>query len=370
MVTQSTPPPAQKAPGPPTPPAPPAPPTDGRVRAPWTRVLFIGFVAFMLWLLLFSPTLQHNAQVSPVGTRRTVALDILRPIAATSRTLQLSHIVSETDALTGRTGNQPGHGSALSTIGPRPRRRPHHPHRRPPPVKPGHGVGPSTSVPTSVPALTHPTAAHPLRVLIVGDSLGIDMGGPLQNDLADTGVVMATLDARESTGLTRPDYFNWPVELQSDLKSAQPQVVVIMMGANDPQDFLGPPDVPYSSPKWNTMYAARVSAFMQLAESGGATVIWVGMPPMQSPQLSAEMSDIDAVDQQQSVHQHPPVDFISSWTLLGTSKGAYTPFITNAAEQVVNVRTPDGIHLTPAGGEVLSQAVLNYLRGPLHFTLP
>ena len=54
--------------------------------------------AFLVWLLLFAPTLQHNAQVSPVGTRRTVALDILGPIAATSRGLQLSHIVSETDA--------------------------------------------------------------------------------------------------------------------------------------------------------------------------------------------------------------------------------------------------------------------------------
>ena len=33
----------------------------------------------------------------------------------------------------------------------------------------------------------------------------------------NTGVVTAVLDARESTGLTRPDYFNWPAELSSDL---------------------------------------------------------------------------------------------------------------------------------------------------------
>jgi hypothetical protein len=118
------------------------------------------------------------------------------------------------------------------------------------------------------------------------------------------------------------------------------------------------------------LYASRVSGFMQLAQSGGATVIWVGMPPMQNPQLSAEMSDVDAVDQEQAVLTKPPVGYISCWTLLGTSKGTYTPFITNASGQVIDVRTPDGTHLTPAGGEVLSQAVLNYLRGPLHFDLP
>ncbi len=61
--------------------APPAPSTSevtdvARRTAPWTRVLAISAAAFLVWLLLFAPTLQHNAQVSPVGTRRTVALDI------------------------------------------------------------------------------------------------------------------------------------------------------------------------------------------------------------------------------------------------------------------------------------------------------
>jgi uncharacterized protein len=351
-----------------TQPAPPDdPPTEARLGAPWQRVLWISVAAFALWLLLFAPTLQHNAQVSPVGTRRTVALDLLGPVAATSRALQLSRIVSETDAATGRTGNQPGHGT-ISALGP-------HRHRGTTPTtsprRGGHpGGSPTTTTTTTTPDIRDPSAAHPLRVLIVGDSLGIDMGGPLQNDLANTGVVDADLDARESTGLTRPDYFNWPAQLQSDVSSTQPQVVVIMMGANDAQDFPGPPDVPYTSPQWNVMYAARVAAFMNLAQSDGAIVIWVGMPPMQNAQLSAQMSDIDAIDRQQAALRQRPVDFISSWTLLGTPEGTYTPFITNAGGQVVNVRTPDGIHLTPAGGEVLSQTVLNYLRGPLHFHLP
>ena len=32
-----------------------------------------------------------------------------------------------------------------------------------------------------------------------------------------------------------------------------------MMGANDVRDFLGPPDVPYTSPQWNGLYAERVA---------------------------------------------------------------------------------------------------------------
>jgi uncharacterized protein len=343
--------------------------TDARRRAPWPRVLGVCVLAFFVWLVLFAPTLQHNAQVSPVGVRRTVALDLLGPVAATSRALQVSRLVAAVDDATGRTGNQPGHGT-VTAIGPRRRRG--SPPAKPPSTggQPGSTTTTNGGPPTSVGHTMHPSTAHPLRVLILGDSLGIDMGGPLQNDLVNTGVVAATLDARESTGLTRPDYFNWPVELKSDLSTAQPQVVVVMIGANDPQDFPGPPDVPYTSPQWNVLYAARVAAFMKLAQSDGARVIWVGMPPMHSGQLTAEMSDIDAVDQQQAALCLPPVDFISSWTLLGTAKGEYTAFITNGAGQVVNVRTPDGIHLTPAGGEVLAQSVVNYLRGTLHVDLP
>jgi uncharacterized protein len=339
-----------------------------RQRLPWTKVLFISVLAFLIWLLLFAPTLQHNAQVSPVGTRRTVALDILGPIAATSRGLQLSRIVSETDAATGRTGNRPGNGSVLSSVGPGGH------HLTPPPVTTpttrAGGSTPTSTTPTTAVSALHPTAANPLRVLIVGDSIGLDLGGPLQNDLSNTGVTVATLDGHESTGLTRPDYFNWPAELQSDISKYNPQVVVIMIGANDPQDFPGPPDIPYTSPQWNPMYAARVASFMQLAGSGGAKVIWVGMPPMQDPDLSSKMNDLNTIVQQQAAAAKPPVNFISTWALLGNPAGTYSPYITNGAGQVVNVRTPDGTHLTPAGGEVVSQQVLTYMRNNLHYDLP
>jgi len=321
---------------------------DGRERAPWQRVLALGVAAFALWFLLYAPTLQHNAQVSPVGTRRTVSLDVTGPVAAISRALQLSHIVS----VTGRGDGLSGGAAGLTVAGPRPVSAPAPKKGRTAPATP-------TTVP---PNPKEPTAANPLRVLIVGDSIGIDLGDALQPDLAGTGVVSAALDGRVSTGLTRPDYFNWPAELTADLKSQNPQVVVIMIGANDAQDFLGPPDVPYTSPQWNTLYAQRVAQFMQIAGSGGATVVWVGMPPMQNPGLNAQMSDVNAVAQQQAVKAHPPVTYLSTDRSLGTAQGGYTAFITTGAGQVVNVRTPDGTHLTPGGGQVAAQQVMAELR--------
>jgi hypothetical protein len=331
---------------------------DERVRAPWRHVLRLGVAAFALWFLLYAPTLQHNAQVSPVGTRRTVSLDVTGPVAAVSRALQLSHIVS----ITGRGSGLSGPTGGLTVAGPHPGGQPAGPSRPRSGPKPNKGGTAPTTPTTVAPDPKDPTAANPLRVLIVGDSIGIDLGDALQPDLAQTGVVSAALDGRVSTGLTRPDYFNWPAELAADIRSQNPQVVVIMIGANDAQDFLGPPDVPYTSPEWNTLYAQRVAQFMQIAQSGGAAVVWVGMPPMQSPGLNAQMSDVNAVVQQQAAKTHPPVTYLSTDRSLGTAQGGYTAFVTNGAGQVVNVRTPDGTHLTPGGGQVAAQQVIGELQ--------
>jgi uncharacterized protein len=331
-------------------------PDDGRVRLPWTRVFLLGLGAFGVWFLLFAPSLQHNAQVSPVGTRRTVSLDLTGPVATLSRALQLSHIVS----VTGRSNRLPGGTVGLAVSGPRPDTPPHAPRTHSGTGARG-GTAPTTPT-TAPPNPKEPTAANPLRVLIVGDSIGLDLGGPLQSDLAQTGVVAAALDARESTGLTRPDYFNWPAELTTDIAKVDPQVVVIMIGANDAQDFLGPPDVPYTAPQWNTLYAQRVAQFMQIAQSQGAAAVWVGMPPMQNPGLNAQMADLNGIVQHEAAAAHPPVTFLSTDRSLGTAQDGYTAFITNAAGQVVNVRTPDGTHLTPGGGQVVAEQVINELQ--------
>jgi hypothetical protein len=194
----------------------------------------------------------------------------------------------------------------------------------------------------------------------LGDSLGIDLGDVLVNDLTDAGVVQATLDGQVSTGLTRPDYFNWPTELSVDLPRYTPQVIVIMLGANDAQDFPGPPDVAFGTEAWDALYRSRVDGFMAEATSRGAQVIWVGLPPMRDPVLSAAMQRIDGIVQQEAGN-YRGVDFLSSWTVLGTPTGQFTPYLVVAGQEV-NVREPDGTHITPGGAQVLSTVVESTIR--------
>lgn len=324
----------------------------------WVQALAVSVAAFMLWLLVDAPTLQQNAQAQPLGTRRTVALDILGPIASVSRGLLLSHIVSVGNGAIGRSNGLPGASPPPPIV-------------RPPSPKKTDAknstASTSTTTTSTVPIDPHPTAANPLHVLIIGDSIGLDLGYALQNDLANTGEVLPTLDGKIDTGLSRPDYYNWPAELQDDMVKVNPQVVVIMMGANDPQSFPGPPYLAYGTPQWNVAYGQRVNQFMHIGTSNGAKLIWVGMPPMQDPGRSAAMANLNSIVAGQAPLVHGAV-FMSSWNLLGGPKGVYQPFIT-VNGQLENIRTPDGTHLTPQGAEVLSQAVIADLHSALHIDL-
>jgi len=337
--------------------------SDSRPSIPWTRMLFIGMVCFGVWLLLDAPSLQRSATVSPLGTRRTVSLDLVGPIAALSRTLGLSHVVGWTDEALGRT---PGGGPSLAAR--KPGRTPPKPVPVPGATPPG-GAGTTT---TTLPVLSrHPTAADPLRVLVIGDSIGLDLGQPLVSDLAATGVVTTTLDGRVDTGLSRPDYFNWPAELSVDLSNVQPQLVVVMMGANDPQSLVSlGGSIPYGAPGWNAAYGQRVRAFIDEANAAGAHVLWVGMPPMAAAQLDAQMQVLNGIVQGQVAARPSGATYVASSAVLADGQGNFTAYLPNSSGAEVNIRTPDGIHLAPGGGERLSQAVIASMRSKLHIDLP
>ena len=147
-----------------------------------------------------------------------------------------------------------------------------------------------------------------------------------------------------STGLTRPDYFNWPAELAADLKSQNPQVVVIMIGANDAQDFLGP-----------ARRALHLAAVEHALRAAGGTVHADRSERRCHSRLGRHAADAESGPERADVRRErrgPAAgregtstrDISEHGPVTGDGAGGYTAFVTNGAGQVVNVRTPDGTH--------------------------
>src|SRR5258708_1396257 len=143
-----------------------------------------------------------------------------------------------------------------------------------------------TTAPGS-PSLRQPSAVAPLRVWGGGDSVFGFVGLTLQDRAAATGVINGHGEYKTSTGLSRQDYYDWPARIRAAVGQYDPEVVILMFGANDPLPLSGMSD-PFGSDAWKTHYAERAAAVMSMLTSQRRQVYWLGQPVLNDPRLPPE----------------------------------------------------------------------------------
>jgi hypothetical protein len=213
------------------------------------------------------------------------------------------------------------------------------------------------------------TAANPLRVLVVGDSLGLDFGYSMENKLDAGGIVHTTVDGRVATGLTRPDSFDWSAELQSDLAQFRPELVVAMFGGNDDQDaIVGGRFIPFGSQAWGEIYGSRVAAFAEAVHAHGARLLWAGLPVMRSGAKTQRLQTVMAVTRAVLAGRDGAV-FVDETATLADGSGRYAVALPDASGQLVIVREPDGVHFSPAGADRLADRAIGTMEGSWHLVV-
>lgn len=195
-----------------------------------------------------------------------------------------------------------------------------------------------------------PSAAHPLRLLEIGDSLGEDLGMGLTDVLARHRDVRLFARAVGDTGLANVAYYNWPAVLEKDLRAIHPGVLVVFLGGNDAQGFdVGARPAFFGSAFWHRAYAARVETILKEARAARVPVLWVGMPIMGSPTFSKEMATLNAI-YRAAVARDANARWLSTWRLFANSAGAYAQYLPGPGGVPVEVRDSDGVHIAPTGG--------------------
>ena len=124
-----------------------------------------------------------------------------------------------------------------------------------------------------------PTPDDPLRVLVTGDSQA-EFVGQRMLDVAPDGLLRVDVVARNGTGLTRPEFFNWEVNAKQEIADRRPDAVVMVMGGNDGFNVTvdGSSYGPFT-PEWETEYARRTAVVMrELGSRGRRPVYWAPSP--------------------------------------------------------------------------------------------
>lgn len=202
------------------------------------------------------------------------------------------------------------------------------------------------------------------KVLIIGGStMEGGLGLFLERHLKEGGFDVQRR-GKKSSGLARPDFFDWPKEATRLHAAFAPDVSVVMFGGNDGMSLhmgsgADPKWIRPDDPQWDVEYRRRVAALADILAPGGERLLWIGMPPVKDAKLNRRVERMNvafSAEMEARGNGH----FLETWNLLGVD-GAYTDRVEIDGVRV-RVRAGDGVHLTPAGAKFMVGHVAARLR--------
>jgi uncharacterized protein len=305
------------------------------------NVIIVLVIAAAVGSLLNAAGIRKTANGQPIGVRRDVARVFAEPLYDVSHALQIDELRKGIQSIAGRSGDDDINTSLpdpITTTQTNP-----------------DGTPVSTTAPPKKQAFS-PTKR--LKVWVGGDSLSITPGESFVNLAPGTEVMDVAnnfVDGHVATGLARPEVFNWPDHMLDVIATDQPNAVVITLGSNDDQNLTGEGGVgPYASAEWMTEYRRRVGGMMDaITANSDRTLFWLGVPVLRA-RSEDRYNAINQIYREEAAKRPGRVVYIDLDTPFRGPDGGYADYVDG-----VQVRTPDGIHFTRAGGDQVAQMVID-----------
>jgi uncharacterized protein len=317
--------------------------THRRHTLPAGRVLVVMLVCLLTWTVLYAPSLERASEAQPLGTRRTVSLWVLRPLASISNVLQLTKVTDAAARALGRDPEAAPGGQGPDEL---------------PTLPPGVSVSPAPQGPvTKSTPMRRPTPDDELRVVVVGDSLAAGLGVYLEREFRPS-LARVSKQGRISTGLSRLDYFDWLSAMRQIERDYRPDLVVVMIGDNDNQGLMSPNgglETPIGSYAWPQGYRDRVEELTRIAVDGGSHIVWVGLPIVDKKDRWPVMQRQNQIFEQ-VIAKTPNAAYVDTWDRFANADGGYTPFYWQNGQPEL-IRATDGFHFNPRGYELVAQSV-------------
>ena len=203
-----------------------------------------------------------------------------------------------------------------------------------------------------------PVEDGPFTVVVIGDSLAEGYWGGLYRKLHRDNRFEVVGRARHSTGLSRPDYYDWNAAVSEFIAEDQPDAAVVSVGANDIQSLYreGDRHFAFGTDAWDTAYAERVETMMKRLLDAGVTVFWMGLPTVRGESLAEKVQHLNRI--YQTVAAANGVTFVPVWNLTVDENGEFTSYLGDENGRSRLMRANDGIHFTNRGNELVAQHLL------------
>jgi uncharacterized protein len=122
-----------------------------------------------------------------------------------------------------------------------------------------------------------------------------------------------------------------------------------------PQQSKGNGTYEFHTDKWGELYSKRIDETIAALKSKGATVVWVGLPPVRGSKTSSDIAYLN--DLFHSRADKAGVIYVDVWDGFVDESGRYTQYGPDVEGQTRRLRTGDGVYFTQAGARKLAHYV-------------
>ena len=217
-------------------------------------------------------------------------------------------------------------------------------------------------------------AAEKAHILIVGDSMiAGGFGIVLERELRKEHGYSTVRRGKSSSGLARPDFFDWMEEAKRLVEEKQPDYSVVMFGGNDVQGLYhtkamrkdgAPKWLKWNDERWPKEYARRVNEFCDILSPDGQPIFWVGLPTMRPDYFRSKCETVNTIYRAEMAIRSDAT-YVDTWHVLADEDGNYADKIcleppTEEGKRCkkVRVRAGDGIHINATGSHHMKAHVL------------
>ena len=291
-------------------------------RMPAGHIWLVVVIALLIAVVFNSGGFLRDANGMRPGVLKTVMVGIATPIDAVAGWIGLDRPQQALASALGQSTDD-SDGAGLVSDSPAP---------EPAPV-------------ATAPAISTPTAADPLKILVLGDSLSTFVGQQMAAQLAESKVADVKSVWRNGTGLTNPAFYNWEAGARAAVRDEQPDAVVMLVGGNERNQMTlrGKTLLPGTA-AWEAEYERRARVVMRaMMQEGVQRVFWSGPPTARDPEWNAVYGDVNSA-LSRAAAAVPGVTYVDLYD-------EAVPFAMEATidgERVV-ARQRDGIHWTYPG---------------------
>lgn len=199
------------------------------------------------------------------------------------------------------------------------------------------------------------------RVLVIGDSMSGGLGAGMARMATDDPNIQITSRFNESSGITRPDIYDWAAAIPKIMEGKNFSSVVVLIGLNDRQDIrTSTGRYVFNSPEWIVAYQANIDAIADALKAQNVKVFWLSEPPMGDANYDADMKLVSALQQKQVTAKG--ANYVDTRPQLSNPDGTYMDFGPDDTGEVKKLRQRDGVTFLKQGNNKFGQIVLAALK--------